>query len=101
MPRSKSSSSVVAEFTRIHEEFSGLFPHVSAIFGDAAEFNGLVLKVRDDGTVLAVLKAFGSDGAPIVCFGTGYGPVGALHGLDRSVQGGSWKKDKPWPGGSS
>jgi hypothetical protein len=87
---------VVAEFTRIHDGFSTLFPHLAGVLGDETSFNGLRLNVRDDGTVLAILKRFDQSGGPIVCFGVGYGAVGALHGLDRTVASGSWKVDKPW-----
>ncbi len=96
MSRKKGSESLLAEWARIHDAFAELFPHLAAVLGDEGDFNGLFLKVQADGTVLAVLKRFDSSGSPMVCFGSGYGAVGALHGVDRTVAGNGWRVDKPW-----
>lgn len=71
-------------------------PHLYGVLADEEDFRGLVLKPKDDGTTLAVLKRYASDGTPEVCFGVGYGVFGCLLAVDRVVQGGRWKPDKPW-----
>lgn len=75
---------------------AGLFPHVSGWFTDEDSFRELRFKARDDGTTLAIAKGYDSDGSPVVCFGSGYGLVGAFMAIDAAMQGGNWKVDKPW-----
>lgn len=74
----------------------GCVPHLASFFADAEVFVELRVKVRDDGTVLAIAKGYGSDGSPVVCFGSGYGVAGALMAIDSTIQGGHWRVDKPW-----
>jgi len=69
-------------------------PHLHGFFSEEDEYRGLSIKPRPDGTFLAVAMGYGSDGAPMVCFGQGYGVVGALMGLDKTMQAGNWKVDK-------
>lgn len=71
-------------------------PQVRSALADEDDFRELRLKLRDDRTTLAILKAYGSDGGPVVCFGSGYGVVGALMALNASIAVGAWKTDKPW-----
>ena len=71
-------------------------PHFYSVVGNQDDFISLYIKVRPDGSCLAVLKQYGSDGGPLVCFGTGYGVAGCIVALDASIQGGNWKVDKPW-----
>lgn len=73
-----------------------LFPQVSSWWGQTDSFNRLKLLSRADGTVLAVASGFGSDGGPVVCFGSGYGVSAALMALDASMAGNNWKVEKPW-----
>jgi hypothetical protein len=72
----------------------GELPHLHAFFTREEDYRGLSIKPRDDGTFLAVALGTASDGAPMVCFGQGYGVVGALMGLDHTLRAGGWKKDK-------
>lgn len=74
------------------------FPHAASWWSDSNSFSELRVKSRDDGTVLAIAKGFGDDGAPVVCFGVGYDLVTAIMAIDATIQGGRWKKDTPWPG---
>lgn len=79
-----------------HKTFSQLFPQIYSVLDRERDFVSLLVKVRDDGSCIAVLKEFGPDGAKLVCFGSGYGAVGALLGLEGSVAAGHWKVDKPY-----
>lgn len=74
--------------------------HLLAWAGRVEDFSEIRLKARDDGTILAIAKGYGSDGAPVVLFGSGYDIVLALIALDGAIQGGKWRVDKPWPNGS-
>lgn len=89
-----SKNGEVARFIEIDRVLAGAFPHLHGFFVDEEDYRGLSIKPRPDGTFLAVAMGCSSDGSPMVCFGQGYGVVGALFGLDRSLQAGSWKVDK-------
>lgn len=71
-------------------------PQLYSVLTDEVDFIELRLKIRDDRTVLGILKRYGSDGAPMVCFGSGYGVTGALVGLEGTIAAGKWRLDKPW-----
>lgn len=73
-------------------------PQLSAVLGSEEAFISLYVKIRDDRTMLAVLKRYGSDGGMLVCFGTGYGVAGCFMGLEGSIAANKWKVDEPWPG---
>jgi hypothetical protein len=86
----------MVKWAELHLALETYIPQVTSILGDERDFLSLHMKSRDDATTLAVLKRYGSDGAPVVCFGSGYGVAGALMGLEGSVAGGNWRPDKPW-----
>lgn len=71
-------------------------PHFASWYVDEESFGELRLKARDDGTTLAIAKGYGPDGGAVVCFGSGYGLIGALIAIDATIQGGRWRVDKPW-----
>lgn len=73
-----------------------LFPHLAAWYNSTDEFDRLTIMLRDDGTHLAIGKGYGDDGGPIVCFGGGYGLAAALMSIDKTIQAGNWKVDKPY-----
>lgn len=73
-------------------------PSLASWWSDEESFREVRVKLQMDGTVLAIAKGYSGDGGLVVCFGAGYGVTGALMGLDRSIQGGNWKEDKPWGG---
>lgn len=85
-------------WVEMNEQISGMVPHLYGWFNDEEGFIELRIKLMRDGTHLAVAKGYGSDGGPIVCFGSGYGVVGAIMAVDRTIQGGNWRVDKPWEG---
>lgn len=85
-----------AHWLSVHDRFRESFPHVFSVLEREEDFISLLLKAKDDGTCLAVLKQFGPDGAPMVCFGSGYGAVACILGLDASIQGNKWRVDTPW-----
>lgn len=88
------------ELGEFGESFRATLPSLYGVLSDEDDFRGMVLKPKDDGTTLAVVKRYSGDGTPQVCFGVGYGVFGALLAADRVIQGGHWKFDKPWaPGG--
>ena len=45
---------------------------------------------------LAIVKGYDKDGAPVVCFGSGEGLIGALIGANGAIAANRWKPDKPW-----
>lgn len=78
------------------EAVKGAFPHIHTWLSDEDDFRRVLVKLLPDSTFLAVASGFGSDGGKVVCFGSGYGVIAALMGLDKSIQGGNWKVDIPW-----
>lgn len=97
MARKPNKSSPVQRFAELGGVLERLVPHLYAVLEDEGSFLEIRLKLRDDATVLAVVKCSGADGGPLVCFGSGYGVAGALMAVDATIQGGYWKVDKPWP----
>jgi len=89
-------SSQLSQLAALAEQLRVVMPHLAGVLDAEDDLVGLNVKAKDDGTCLAVLKRLGSSGAPEVCFGVGYGFYGALFAIDRTVQGGNWKPDKPW-----
>lgn len=71
-------------------------PQLNSVVGDADGFISLYVKLKDDGTIMGVLKRYGPDGGPLVCFGSGYGLSGCFIALDSSIAGNKWRVDKPW-----
>lgn len=84
------------EWAKLVDQIHAIVPHVSSWWQDEDSFRELRLKMRPDGTTLAIAKGWGPDGGEVVCFGAGYGVVGAIMSIDASIQGGKWKFDKPW-----
>jgi hypothetical protein len=80
----------------IEESLSTGCPHLAAWSADEDSYRELRIQLRDDGTMLVIAKGFGPDGGHVVCFGVGYGLSGGLLAIDRTIQGGNWKFDKPW-----
>lgn len=76
-------------------------PHLAAVLADEEDFISFHIKMRDDGSVIGVLKRFGSDGGKLVCFGSSYTVSGCFVAVDATIQGGNWKVDKPWNGSGS
>lgn len=85
-------------WVRLVDDLRRHLPHGASWWADEESFSELRLKAKADGTILAIAKGYGSDGGPVVCFGSGYGLEGALMALDASIQGGNWRFDKPWSG---
>lgn len=83
-------------FAVLGSQLGTLLPHLNGVLSDETDFISLQIKLRPDGTCLAVLKKYGDDGRPLVLFGSGYGVPGALMGTDSAVQGGRWRPDKPF-----
>lgn len=82
----------------LHDAFWEHVPQVYSWLTRPDEFGELRLKARPDGTVIAVAKGYGSDGGPIVCFGSGYDALSALQGLEGALTANRWRPDKPWTG---
>lgn len=80
----------------LHYALQDAAGQVYAWWNRREDFGEIRLKARDDGTVLAIAKGYGSDGGPIVAFGTGYDVVSALKGLEGTIARGGWRPDKPW-----
>jgi hypothetical protein len=90
----------VERFVELHDYIKDALPHLYGFLTDEDDFVGLSIKRKADGTFLSLAKGFDSDGGPVVCFGTGYGAIGCLFGIDSTIQAGNWRKDKPWNGGA-
>jgi len=95
-PKKTQASSQAERWLAFEAELRRWVPHAAAWLSSVEEFRELRFKARDDGTVLAIAKGYGSDGGPTVCFGVGYDVITAFMQLDKTVQGGHWKFDKPW-----
>lgn len=96
MSRKRRKVSKAEQWTTLSEQVGRVMPHLVAWWDDDDDFVEIRLKLRPDGTVLAIAKGYDSDGGPVVCFGTGYGVLGALMSVDGTIQGGRWREDKPW-----
>jgi len=96
VPTKSPKTSQAENWIKKEKDFRKLFPTVGAWLADEQDFSQLLLKVRPDGTTLAIAKGYGPDGGPIVCFGSGYGAIAALMAIEKTMQGGYWKVDKPW-----
>lgn len=96
MPSKKKGKNAVESWTRVSALFSIEAPHLHGWLQDVESFSELRIKARDDGTFLAILKGFGRDGGPVVCFGVGYDVVLALLAVDSTIASGGWRVDKPW-----
>lgn len=98
MSRTNNKNSQVDKWQASEKSLLLLFPHIMGVAVKEAEFIELRLKARDDGSTLAIIKQYGEDGGPLVAFGVGYGVTLALMALDKTLQGGHWRIDKPWNG---
>lgn len=87
-------------FAKLGTQLKEGLPHLWPVLADEESFLGLNVKLMDDGTCLAIVKQYSSDGTPMVCFGGGYSYVGALMAVDAAIQGNRWRVDKPWQPGS-
>ncbi len=96
MPSRNGSLSPMERWQALDGELRRLTPHLTAVLSRENDFRELRIKSRDDGSTLVIVKAYGADGAPTVCFGVGYGSVAALVAVDATIQGGHWRPDKPW-----
>ena len=96
MPRNSRRESASVVHGEMVTSFQRLAPHLQAWLDSYDDFSELRIKARDDGTVLGIAKGYDSNGGPVVCFGVGYDGVAALLALDRAINGGNWRVDKPW-----
>lgn len=96
MATNKRKRSGASKWTELSGTLQACVPHLQGVLADEEGFIELRLKMRDDMTVLAVLKRYGPDGGPMVCFGSGYGVSGALMAIDGTVNAGDWRVDRPW-----
>jgi hypothetical protein len=96
MPTNRKNESSVERWVRLVDDLRAAVPHVMGWLTSVDDFKEIRIKAREDGTCLAIAKGYGSDGGPIVAFGVGYDAVLALMALDATLQGGHWRKDKPW-----
>lgn len=96
MSQSKSKAGLAERWAGRVSWFKLQFPHLWSWQENTDAFRGLNFVARDDGTVLGIAKGYGPDGGMVVAFGSGYDVVTAFEALDRTIQGGHWKVDKPW-----
>lgn len=73
-------------------------PHLASVLTDEDHFISVLCRQQDDSTYLMVLKRYGPDGGPMVCFGGGYGVAGAFMALNATIASDRWRVDTPWPG---
>lgn len=86
----------VGKWNRLTDLTKKEVPSLSAWWDDVEDFAELKVKAMPDGTVLAIAKGYGSDGAPMVCFGAGYSVTGAMLAIDATITAGRWKPDLPY-----
>lgn len=96
MPTKITGNQGVDKWHQVAEEWRASFPHLTHFLTNTSDFGEFRLKARDDGTVLAIAKGFDASGTPVVCFGVGYDPILSVLAIDRTIQGGHWRVDKPW-----
>ena len=96
MQLSISGKSAQERWIRFTKNWQEAVPHLAGVVLNEADFERMLVKVRPDGTVLALVKSYGPDGGLVVAFGSGYGVIPAFLALDASIQGGNWRKDAPW-----
>lgn len=96
MPTSKKNRTQQERWVQLEAEMRANFPQGSKVWLATEDFIELRFKAREDGTVLGILKTYGPDGGPLVCFGVGYDVNLAFMALEATVAGGFWKIDKPW-----
>lgn len=88
--------SELERFTALSEALTAAVPQLAAVLTDPEDFRAIHLKRQPDGGILAVLKAYGPDGGEVVCFGSGYGVVGAFMSINGTVTAGRWRVDEPY-----
>lgn len=96
MRRKTTKVNAVSRFTDLHDAVQEALPHLFGWLMDEEEFVELRVKMMVDGTCLAIAKGYGPDGGSLVCFGQGYGALGALFGINGTIQSGSWRLDVPY-----
>lgn len=96
MATKRKKGGITQRYTALGEALRVGVPQFFSWSEDVEEFISISLKMRSDGTVLAVAKGYGADGTEMVCFGSGYGVAGALVAIDSTIAGAYWKVDKPW-----
>lgn len=98
MVRTSKNDSGMRRWLELEESLTDNIPQVMSVLNNEHDFISIYIKLKEDGTCLGVLKRYGSDGGPQVCFGSGYGVSGCFVALEASIAGNNWRQDKPWPG---
>ncbi len=96
MPTRKHNNTLQSQWDKAAKQGRLQFPHLYGWLENVDAFSELRIKARDDGTYLAIAKGYGTDGGPVVCFGVGYDYTLAILALDKTIQAGKWRYDKPW-----
>lgn len=96
MATKKKRVSGAERYLAVGEQLAAQLPHLFSVLSEEDDFIELRIKAKPDGSTLALLKRFGSDGGPVICFGVGYGAVGSLMAINATVASGNWREDKPW-----
>lgn len=75
--------------------FAQAFPNLSAYFlSRSSDFRGLTMFLGDTAEFVVGLRAFNSDGAPVIMWSSGEDPLMAFINLDKQVASGSFRIDK-------
>lgn len=96
MGKAKGADGKQRAWTEINDVLLKHTPQLASVLGDEEDFLTLYVKMKEDRTLLGVLKRYGSDGGPEVCFGSGYTIAGCFLGLEGSIAANKWRPDKPW-----
>jgi hypothetical protein len=70
-------------------------PQLYAWLNDTADFREVRIYIRDDGEMLGVAKGYNGDGAPVICFGSGFDVFSCLLGLNGAITADRWREDRP------
>jgi hypothetical protein len=96
MPTRKKKETETERWMRLSTLFSREFPQLMSFLTDPENFLEVRIKFRPDGTYLLILKGYGDDGGPIVCFGVGYDVILSMLAVEKTIAGNGWRPDKPW-----
>lgn len=87
-------------YTRLDSTLRSVLVQIfSMVDGQGHDLVGINVKKRGEQDWIVVIKAYGADGGPIVCFGNGFDISGGLLAAEGAVAAERWREDKPWQPG--
>lgn len=84
-----------SKIAQIHATLSAELPQLYAFLTSGDDFQEMRIYLRPDGSHLGVLKGYGGDGTPVICFGSGLDAVTCFLGIEMTLTASRWRTDKP------